>query len=429
MIRYLVYWLRMVGCVLKGGRAYYIWMGSLLVFILIGGVTWAHDISEGLVATNMTDEVSWGIGIANFVFCVGLAASALLLIVPAYVYKRHDVKEVVLLGELLAVVAVVLCLLFIITDIGRPERLWHLMPPVGKLNMPSSMLAWDVVVYSGYLIINLHIPGYLLYKRYLRQKPKPLFYLPFVFLSMFWAITHYTVTAFLLSGLGSRPFWASPILAPRFLVAVGCSAPSIMLIILTVVRRYTPMPVKDSVFDYLKRVLRVSVPLNVFLLGCELFSQFYSGARTPAAHYLWVGLNGHHGLNALIWTALVFNLMASTIWLTPKLRNNPRVIIGGAFLTIGGIWLEKGVGLVFPAFIPTPLGEVVEYSPNFGEILLSLGLAALGAFVFTAMAKIMIAIQTGSLAAPLPAGAPQPRPSESGDESAPSSAGASPQRT
>ncbi|MBI4951218.1 MAG: polysulfide reductase NrfD [Myxococcales bacterium] len=398
MIRYVVYWARMVACVLKGGRLYYTWMGSLLVLILLGAWSYSHDVVDGLIRTNMTDEVSWGIGIANFVFCVGLAASALLLIVPAYVYKRHDAKEVVLFGELLAVVAVVLCLLFIITDIGRPERLWHLFPGIGKLNWPSSMLAWDVVVYTGYLVINLHIPGYLLYKQYMRQKPNPYFYLPFVFISMFWAVTHYTVTGFLLSGLGGRPFWASPILAPRFLVSVGCTAPAVLLIILTVVRRHTHFKVQESVFDYLKKVLRFSAPLNLFLLGCELFSQFYSGARTPAAHYLWVGLNGKHGLNPLIWTALVLNLATTLVWITPRFRKNHRVVIATAALTMLGIWLEKGVGLVIPAFIPTPLGEVVEYWPNFGEILVSVGLAALGAFVFTAIAKVTIAIQTGTLA-------------------------------
>lgn len=203
MIRYLLYLLKMVRCAVTGGRTYYLWLGFLLLFTAMGGISWAHDLREGLIVTNMTDHVSWGIGIANFVYFVGVAAGAAVLVVPAYAYVRHDIKEVVLLGELLAVAAITTCLLFIVTDVGRPERLWHLIPGPGILNLPSSLLSWDVVVFNGYLALNLHIPGYLLYRQYLGQKPRPIAYMPFVFVSMIWAVSIHTVTAFLLSGLGS----------------------------------------------------------------------------------------------------------------------------------------------------------------------------------------------------------------------------------
>ncbi len=409
MKSYAVYWLKMIRCAVVGNRAYYAWMASLLVLIVIGGVEWAHDLTHGLIVTNMSDHVSWGLGIANFVYFVGVAAGAAVLVVPAYLFHRDDIKELVLLGELLAVVAVSMCLLFIMTDLGHPERLWHLSPGLGFLNLPSSLLSWDVVVFTGYLLMNLHIPGYLLYSRYSGKKPSPLAYLPFVFLSMIWAVSIHTVTAFLLSGLGSRPFWNTPILAPRFLISAGASAPALLILLFTVIDRFTELKVKKSVFEYFSYVLRITMPINLFLVGCEVFQEFYTGTQHAAsAYYLYFGLHGHSMLPKFIWTAVAFNITATVIFLVPKLR--ARLLYLGCVLTVVGIWIEKGMGLIFPGFVPDPLGEVVEYAPNAGEIILVVGIIALGAFLFTAMAKITIAIQTGKLrryegapAAPAPA--------------------------
>lgn len=395
---YLVYWLRMLRCAATGGRNYYLWLGTLLVFVGFAGFEWAHDLREGLVVTNMSDHVSWGIGIANFVYFVGVAAGAAVLVVPAYVYHREDIKELVLLGELLAVVAVSMCLLFIMTDVGRPDRLWHLTPVIGHLNLPYSLLSWDVVVFTGYLLMNMHIPGYLLFSRYRGKKPTALMYLPFVFLSMIWAISIHTVTAFLLSGLGSRPFWNTPILAPRFLISAGASAPALLIILFTVVRHFTKQRVQESVFDYFLSVLRVTMPINLFLVGCEVFQEFYTGSlHAASAYYLYFGLHGHAMLPRFIWTALAFNLTATVIFLVPKLRARKPLMYLACALTVVGIWTEKGMGLIFPGFVPSPLGEIVEYAPNLGEIILNVGIVALGAFLYTLVAKVTIAIQSGEL--------------------------------
>lgn len=398
MSTFATYWIRMIRCALTGSRLYYLWMGWLVLGLIVGLISWAHHVEAGLVVTNMTDQVSWGIGIANFVYFVGVAAAAVLLVVPAYVYHRDDVKEVVLIGELLAVTAVVMCLLFIMSDIGRPERLWHLFPAIGIINLPSSLLSWDVVVFSGYLMMNLHIPGYLLYKRYLGEPPRALYYLPLVFISMAWAVSIHTVTAFLLSGLGSRPYWNTAILAPRFLISAGASGPALLVLIFSIVRARTRLKVKDSVFEYLKQILRWSMPANVFLLCCDLFTEFYTGTLHAApARYLYFGLDGHGVLQPWIWSSLVLNLTGTVIILTPKLRARPRVLYAACVFGIVGIWIEKGMGLIFPGFTPSPLGELVEYTPNLAELLVCGGVLSLGGLMFTAMTKVAIAIQTGEL--------------------------------
>ena len=233
---YTLFWLRMIRFSFTGDLRYYLWIGFLLSLICSGILAYHHQFTHGLIVTNLSDQVSWGAYIANFTFLVGVAAAAVLLVVPAYVYHHQPTKDIVLLGEMLAVAAIIMCLLFVMADMGRPDRFIHLLPYLGRLNFPRSVLAWDVVVLNGYLLLNMHISGYLLYMKYLGRKPNKLIYLPIVFLSIFWAVSIHTVTAFLYSGLGGRPFWNTAILAPRFLISAFAGGPAILTIAFRVIQ-------------------------------------------------------------------------------------------------------------------------------------------------------------------------------------------------
>lgn len=418
IVRYLNFWLQMVLFAARGGKRFYAWVLSLALVAAFGAYHYYEHVVVGLSVTNMSDQVSWGIGIANFVYFVGVAASAALIITPAYVFMRKDIKEVVLIAQVLAFVAVVLCLLFIVTDMGRPERLWHIMPLLGKLNLPGSLLAWDVVVFNGYIVLNLHIPGYLLWKRYNGVEPNPWAYLPFIFIAMGWAVSLHVVTAFLLGGLGSRHFWNTAILAPRFLITTGASGPALLTLIFYAVRRLTPLHVKDSVFEYLRTVMQVTLPINFFLIGCEVFYEFYTGKLTSAsAQYLYFGLHGYHGLTVIIWSAVAMNTIAMALLLSSRTKLLSWVHFLACGLTIFGIWIEKGMGLIFPGFTPTPLGEIVEYFPSLAESSVNVGVLALGILLFTLMAKVVIGIQSGQLR--LPGSDALPTPLVPSEESAP----------
>ena len=396
MRNYSIYWGRMFRCVLTGSPKYFLWVGFLSILVIAGIISYSEQFRYGLQVSNMSDWVNWGAYIANFTFLVGIAAAAVLLVVPTYIYHRKDVKEVVLVGELLAFSAIIMCLLFITVDLGRPDRFWHVLPFWGNLNFPISVLAWDVVVLTGYLFLNLHIPGYLLYKRYQGKEPSKYLYLPFV--SIGWAISIHTVTAFLYSGLAGRPFWNSAILAPRFLVSAFASGPAIMLIIFQVIKHVTKFNVQDTVLDLLKNIVKWVIPINLFFLGCEVFKEFYTNTtHVASAKYLFLGLHGKHLLVPYIWTAILFSITAGCIFAIPKLRKNNKLVSLGAVLTVLGVWIEKGMGLIIPGFIPSSLGDLHEYTPSINEFFVCLGIWSLGTLLFTLLAKVSIAIQLGDL--------------------------------
>jgi molybdopterin-containing oxidoreductase family membrane subunit len=380
----------------KGSKAYYVWVFTLLSLMAIGAVTYIHQLQNGLAVTAMRDQVSWGFYISNFTFLVGVAAAAVLLVIPAYVYHWKPIKEIAVLGELLAVSAICMCLLFVTADIGRPDRFWHLIPKVGILNFPQSLLAWDVVVLNLYLVLNLVIAVYILYNTFYPREPNKNFTTPLLLLSIPAAISIHTVTAFLYNGLGARPFWNASILAPRFLASAFCSGPALMILIFLVVRRYTRFRIKDEAVHKIAELIAYAMFVNLLLLGAEVFKEYYTGTiHLASMEYLFQGLHGHSALVPWIWTAMIFNLTAFLIFLIPETRKNHVTLVVGCILIFSGVYIEKGMGLVIPGFVPDVLHEIYEYSPTGIEILLAMGIWATGLFVFTMLLRVAIPILNG----------------------------------
>ncbi len=382
----------------RGQRLYHLWMGTLTVFILIGVYFYSVQLREGLAITGMHDHVSWGLYISNFTFLVGLAAAAVMLVLPAYIFGDIDFKRVVLIGEGVAVAALIMCLAFVIADMGRPDRLWHMLPFIGYFNWPSSLLAWDVIVLNGYLALNVVIPFYLLYSRYRGRKADPKKYLPFVFISVFWAIAIHTVTAFLYAGLSSKPFWNSSILGIRFLASAFSAGPAFIAVTLYFIDKHSDFKIEENIFHKLGYIITVAAQINLFLLGSEIFKEFYHPtAHSHSAYYLFFGYEGHNALVPWIWTSIILNVLATATLTIHKLRRNRRVFLVMCLTLFVAIWIEKGMGLIVPGFIPSQLGEIVEYFPTMPEIFITLGIWALGLFVFTFLVKIAIPIELGYL--------------------------------
>ena len=399
MKEYFIFLLRVLRLSFQGGWRYFAWMVFLTILSFIGLRAYSVQLVEGLSVTGMTDYVSWGAYIANFTFLVGVAAAAVMLVIPAYVYEIKSMKQVVILGELMAIAVIIMCLLFVVVDLGHPERFLHMIPPFGKFNFPMSMLSWDVIVLNGYLLLNLHICGYLLYKRYRGEVPTARFYIPFVFIAIVWAISIHTVTAFLYVGLAGRLFWNHPIVAPRFLASAFSAGPALLVITFQFIRKFCHHTISDESIFLLRRIITIAMLINLFLLGCEVFTEFYSGTyHVASATYLYLGLHGHDSLVSWIWTAIGMNCVAMVLLITPLTRRL-EWLNAACMLLFVGIWIEKGMGLIIPGFVPNPLGQIVEYLPSVNETLICMGIWAFGALIYSWMLRVAVPILKGELRA------------------------------
>jgi Ni/Fe-hydrogenase subunit HybB-like protein len=399
------------GCVrqvLRGGGAYWAWLATLGVLIAIGAFSYANQFRQGLIATNMRDQVSWAFYVGNFTFLVGVAAAAVLLVIPAYVYQWKPIKEVVLLGELLAISALAMCLLFIMVDVGRPGRVLHMAPFVGTPNWPASLLAWDALVLNLYLLLNLVVVSYIIFKSYRGEAINNRILVPLVLLSIPVAISTHTVTAFLYNGMVARPYWNASILAPRFIASAFCSGPAVMLILFQILRRTVKLPIKDEAIWKIAELMAYAMFLNLFLLGAEVFKEFYSASEHALyTRYLWFGLGGHKALVPYAWLSLVCSVVAFVLFLVPRTRRNFVTLNLGCVLIYAGVYIEKGMGLVIPGMTPDTLGEIYEYRPTLTEWGVAAGIFSFGFLVFTLLVKIAVSVYYGTFRSPeRPAGAP-----------------------
>jgi Ni/Fe-hydrogenase subunit HybB-like protein len=382
--------------VFRGSLGYYVWCAFLLAIAYFGLKSYLEQLDQGLIATNMRDQVSWGLYIANFTYLIGVAAAAVLLVIPAYIYHFDPIKEIVVLGELFAASSIVMALLFVFMDLGRPDRFWHLFPFIGKLSFPDSLLAWDFLVLNGYLVLNILVPVYILVKSYYEKEPNKKFIVPLILLSIPWAVGIHTVTAFLYNGLAARPFWNASILAPRFLASAFCSGPAIIIIILQIIRKISKITIANAALFKIAELIAYAMFLNLFLMGAEVFKEYYSDTIHMAPlTYLLRGLHGHNALVPWIWSALFMNIIAFFIFLVPKTRQHLFALNIGSIFIIVGVWIEKGIGFVLPGFIPDTLGEIYEYMPNRTEIAVSFGIWAVGLFIFTLFMRVAIPIIRG----------------------------------
>jgi molybdopterin-containing oxidoreductase family membrane subunit len=245
----------------------------------------------------------------------------------------------------------------------------------------------------------MHIAGYLLYCRYHHRKPTRIFYIPFVFLSILWAVSIHTVTAFLYVGLAGRSYWHHPLVPARFLASAFVAGPALMILTFQIIRRVTRYDIGDPPIFTLRMIMTVAMVINMFLLGSELFTEFYSPTQhAAAAHYLYFGLHGHHALVAWIWSAMALDFIGLALLISPWSRRIAGLNIACVACFIG-IWIEKGFGLIIPGFVPSALGQIVEYLPSSNETLVCLGIWAFGTLMFSWMLHVAIPIMNGSLRA------------------------------
>ncbi len=381
---------------LAGGRRYWLWMLGLTVLAGLGFLAYLRQIEYGLGVTGMSRDVTWGLYIAQFTFFVGVAASAVMVVLPYYAHNYKAFGKATVLGEFLAISSVIMCMLFVFVDMGQPARVFNVLLHPN----PRSPMFWDFVSLGGYLALNAAI-AYATLDSERKAGAPPQWIKPVIFISIPWAISIHTVTAFLYSGLPGRSFWLTAILAPRFLASAFASGPALLILLCLTVRKLTGYDVGKEAIQKLAVIVTYGMILNVFFLLMEAFTAFYSQIPEHMEHfqYLFAGLEGRNALVPWMWASVVLAAIALALLLIPKARNSGKTLPAICVMVFLSLWIDKGLGLIVGGFVPSPLGVVTEYAPTFPEILITAGILAIGLLATTVFYKITLSVRQPSATA------------------------------
>lgn len=373
-----------------GSRRYWTWILCLVAVIGAGFLSYLRQLNDGLVITGLSRDVTWGLYIAQFTFLVGVAASAVMVVLPYYLHNFKTFGKVTILGEFLAISAVTMCMLFIFVDMGQPMRVLNVM----LYPTPNSMMFWDMVSLGGYLLLNGIIALVSLSAERKGVAP-PKWIKPVIILSIPWAVSIHTVTAFLYNGLPGRSFWLTAILAPRFLASAFAAGPALLILLCMVIRKVSKFDVGREPIQKLSVIVTYAMIVNVFFVLMEIFTVFYSGIPSHEEHfrYLFVGLEGHTALVPWMWTSSILAVAALALLIVPRTRNNEKMLAWTCGMVFLSLWIDKGLGLIVGGFVPSPLGAVTEYAPTLPEISIALAIWAVGVLMVTIFYKITIAVR------------------------------------
>lgn len=375
---------------LEGSRRYWLWVIALAIIAGIGTLYYLKQLQYGLGLTGLSRDVSWGLYIGQFTFLVGVAASAVMVVLPYYLHNYKVFGRITILGEFLAIPSVIMCLLFIFVDMGQPMRILNvLLHPT-----PRSVLFWDSVVLSGYLFLNLLV-GWTVLHAEKKEIPPPKWIKPFIYLAIIWAPSIHTVTAFIYSGLPGRHLWLTAIMAAKFLASAFASGPALLIILAMIIRRFTKFDPGREAIQALGKIVTYFMLTTVFFLGLELFTAFYSGipGHKHPFQYLFAGLEGHGRLVPLMWISAILAILSFILLLNPTTRRNERTLAVASVAVFISLWIEKGFGLVVGGFVPNPFEKVFEYWPTRPETIITIGVWATGLLILTFLYKIAVSVK------------------------------------
>ncbi len=380
----------MLELAIKGSRKYYGWLGALAAVAGAGVLVWLWQLQFGLGITGMSRDVSWGFYIAQFTFLVGVAAGGVMVVLPYYLHDYKAFGRITILGEFLAIAALTMCLFRSTVDLGQPMRMLNVI----FYASPHSMLFWDMIVLNGYLFLNIFI-GWNVLEAERNGTKYGAWLKPFIYLSIPWAVGIHTVTAYLYCGLPGRGFWLTAILAPRFLASAFAAGPAFLILLCLVIRKVSNFDPGKEQIQSLAKIVTYAIIINVFFFLCEVFVAFYSNIPEHMDHikYLFVGLHGHGSLVPFMWTSMILMVVAIILLLPPSFRQNENLLAVSCVLVFVGTWIDKGLGMISGGFVPNPLHEVSEYAPTIPELIVTLGVWAVGFMVLTLLFKMAVSVK------------------------------------
>ena len=389
-----------------------VWLGLLAVLMLIGLVAWINQLMLGLQVTGMRNLVSWGLYIISFTFLVGLSAGGLIVSSAAYVFNIERLKSMAPVGVVAAIACVLGAMAMIVPDVGHPERLLNIVFG-GRFTSP---IMWDLFVITLYLIVGLFEAWVFFGARWRNQtevqRERVLKIAAFVAFPV--AILVHSITAWIFGLQIGRPFWNSALMAPIFLSSAVVSGLGLLLVVAFVGGKKGIPGLGQENRSTLVSLLSAFIVLDLFLLFCDLFTALYAG-ETAAAAGASTLISG--SLAPIFWSEILFGaLVPLALLVVPQTRSSSGWLGLAGLLVMLGVFAKR-INIIMPGYLTTEnisyapgvssgdfvpaagtlfragqssFTNVPSYIPTVTEIVITLGILAMVAFVVTVGVRMVI---------------------------------------
>lgn len=371
----------------------------VLLAVMIGVGIWgaAQVLLRGLVVTNLTDQVPWGLWITHDLSAIGLGAGAFTFSAIAYLFKFTQFKEIARAAVFVGFIGYTSAMIALAMDIGRPDRFWH---PLVYWNVHSVLweITWCVILYST--ILFLEFLPVLLESKYFDRWPKLRGVGHYLHkLTPVFAVMGLTLSLLHQSSLGAtygvltgREIWYKPSMPVMFITSAVAAGTALTLFLTLMAGKFMN---EDLISDELKgRIARFSGYAMLIYLYLKLWdwaaTSYYSHSPGAADAMLRLQLTTPYTRTFWFVEVLLGAVIPAFIFLYPPLRRNDRALILGLGLAVVGLvvnrWNVTLSGLVVPpSWSPGILGDVVihSYVPSPVEIAVTIGIMGYGLLAFT----------------------------------------------
>ena len=374
----------------RTSKAYWAWIAFLAALFAVGFAAYIYQMVNGFHVTGMSRDISWGMYIGHLTFFVGVAAGGVMIVLPYYLHNVKEFGRITVVGEFLAIPAIIMALLFVVVDIGSPMKLFN----VYLYYTPHSMLCWDATVLPIYLILNI-VVGYNVLQAENKGvkygkivKALAVFSIPFAF-------SIHIVTAWLYAGLPSRHYFLTAMLPAKFLAGAFATGPALIILICFILNKLTGFDAGKTAIDRLATTVAYAYTATIFMVICEFFTAFYSNvpSHKAALQYLFAGYHGHNQFVPLMMVFLVLVVITLVIMIPRQTRTNYKLLGFGCAAAFLSMYIEKGLTFVIGGLSETPFGTIAEYHVTVPEVLIIVGIFALGFLIASILFKLVVVVK------------------------------------
>ena len=374
----------------RSSKAFWAWIAFLAALFAVGFAAYIYQMVNGFHVTGLSRDISWGMYIGHLTFFVGVAAGGVMIVLPYYLHDVHEYGRITVVGEFLAIPAIIMALLFVVVDVGSPMKLFTLY----MYFTPHAMLCWDATVLPIYLFLNI-IVGYNVLQAENKGRKYGKIVKALAVFSIPFAFSIHIVTAWLYAGLPSRHYFLTAMLPAKFLAGAFATGPALIILICFILNKLTGFDAGKKAIDRLATTVAYAYTATIFMVICEFFTAFYSNvpSHKAALQYLFVGYHGHDQFVPLMWLFVVLVVISLVLIIPRQTRTNYK-LLGIASATIFlSMYIEKGLTFVIGGLSETPFGTIAPYHITITEFLIIVGIFALGILIASLLYKLVVVVK------------------------------------